>query len=28
LALFFQSAFMMILQPKFIQKGLFFTHGQ
>jgi predicted RND superfamily exporter protein len=26
LALFFQSAFMMILQPKFIQKGLFFTH--
>jgi predicted RND superfamily exporter protein len=24
LALFFQSAFMMILQPKFIQKGLFF----
>ena len=28
LALFFQSAFMMILQPKFIQKGLLFTHGQ
>jgi len=28
LALFFQSAFMMILQPKFIQKGLFFTQGQ
>ena len=28
LALFFQSAFMMILQPKFIQKGLFFTHTQ
>lgn len=26
LALFFQAAFMMILQPKFIQKGLFFTH--
>jgi len=26
LALFFQSAFMMILQPKFIQKGLVFTH--
>jgi predicted RND superfamily exporter protein len=25
LALFFQSAFMLILQPKFIQKGLFFT---
>lgn len=24
LALFFQSAFMLILQPKFIQKGLFF----
>jgi uncharacterized protein len=28
LALFFQSAFMMLLQPKFIQKGLVFTHGQ
>ena len=26
LALFFQAAFMMLLQPKFIQKGLFFTH--
>ena len=26
LALFFQSAFMLILQPKFIQKGLFFHH--
>jgi hypothetical protein len=26
LALFFQSAFMMILQPKFIQKGLVFAH--
>ena len=26
LALFFQAAFMLILQPKFIQKGLFFTH--
>jgi uncharacterized protein len=25
LALFFQSAFMLILQPKFIQKGLVFT---
>jgi len=25
LALFFQSAFMMILQPKFIQKGLVFA---
>jgi hypothetical protein len=24
LALFFQAAFMLILQPKFIQKGLFF----
>jgi predicted RND superfamily exporter protein len=28
LALFFQSAFMMILQPKFIQKGLFFADGR
>ena len=28
LALFFQSAFMLILQPKFIQKGLFFTDGR
>lgn len=28
LALFFQSAFMLILQPKFIQKGLFFTEGR
>jgi hypothetical protein len=27
LALFFQSAFMMILQPKFIQKGLVFAHS-
>ncbi len=26
LALFFQAAFMLILQPKFIQKGLFFHH--
>lgn len=26
LALFFQAAFMLILQPKFIQKGLLFTH--
>jgi predicted RND superfamily exporter protein len=26
LALFFQAAFMMLLQPKFIQKGLLFTH--
>ena len=26
LALFFQAAFMLILQPKFIQKGLFFDH--
>jgi predicted RND superfamily exporter protein len=26
LALFFQSAFMLILQPKFIQKGLFFEN--
>jgi predicted RND superfamily exporter protein len=26
LALLFQAAFMMLLQPKFIQKGLFFTH--
>jgi predicted RND superfamily exporter protein len=26
LALFFQAAFMLILQPKFIQKGLQFTH--
>lgn len=26
LALFFQAAFMMLLQPRFIQKGLFFTH--
>ena len=26
LALFFQAAFMLILQPKFIQKGLFFRH--
>jgi hypothetical protein len=24
LALFFQAAFMLILQPKFIQQGLFF----
>jgi predicted RND superfamily exporter protein len=28
LALFFQAAFMLILQPKFIQKGLFFTEGR
>jgi hypothetical protein len=27
LALFFQSAFMMILQPEFIQKGLVFAHS-
>jgi predicted RND superfamily exporter protein len=26
LALFFQAAFMMLLQPKFIQRGLLFTH--
>lgn len=26
LALFFQAAFMLILQPKFIQKGLLFSH--
>jgi uncharacterized protein len=26
LALFFQAAFMMLLQPKFIQKGLLFAH--
>jgi predicted RND superfamily exporter protein len=26
LALFFQAAFMMLLQPKFIQRGLYFSH--
>jgi hypothetical protein len=26
LALFFQAAFMMLLQPRFIQRGLFFSH--